>query len=222
MGVPVTINVAFADDHTIVRNSIIRLIESDKKSRILFTQQAGNGQQLLHELEKATQLPDICILDINMPKMDGHSTLVAIKSRWPQMKFLILTAFDDEFAILRLIKAGAGGYLLKSCDDEEIVAALHNIYETGYHFSSAADASTFKLVETRVAKRAFEFTDAELELLRYSTTHMSYAEIAKQMNTTEKSIEGTRDRLCNKLNIKTRVELCLFAFQSGLVMDDNI
>lgn len=214
------IKVAFAEDHVAVRKAIISIVEMGSKN-IIFSIEADDGIKLLERLNQAATLPDICILDINMPNMDGHTVLLEIRKKWPSIKFLILTAFNDEYSILRMIKSGAGGYLLKSCSPSEIVEALEDIHLTGYHYSDVASKHVFSLVDKNIVKIKEAFSEAELDILRYSTTNLSFEEMAAKMNLPAKNIEGKKDRLYAKLKIKSRAELALFAFQSGLVPLEN-
>lgn len=214
------IRVAFAEDHVAIRKAIITFSQT-VSDNIIFTIEADDGVQLLQQLEQAEELPDICILDINMPNMDGHTVLVEIKKRWPSIKFLILTAFKEEYPILRMIKSGAGGYLLKNCTAIEIVEALEDIYQTGYHYSSAAGRNLFSMVKNNIIKVKEEFDGAEVDILKYSAANLTYDEMAAKMNITTKSLESKRRQLCSKLKIESRAELALFAFQSGLIPDET-
>src|SRR5690606_33677819 len=129
---PPEIHIAYADDHTAVRKGIISFLSG--LGGIVVDIEANNGKELIKQLEKVKRLPDVCLLDINMPQMDGFETLVEIKKRWQSMKVLILTVHDAELYVIRMIRNGANGYLLKSCDPEEIKKALFTIDTKGVYF----------------------------------------------------------------------------------------
>jgi len=212
-----TIRIGFADDHNLVRKGIISMLQ--KLGGVDIVIEAVNGSELVSKMESAHKLPDICILDISMPVMDGFTVLREIKRRWPSMKILVLTAFFSEIYIIRMMQAGANGYLLKECDIEEVKAALMSIYEDGYYYSDCANSTVFHLINTKAIKSQ-SFTENEIEVLKYCCSDLSYSQIAQKMNTTIRSVEGYRDRLFHKLNLNSRVGLALFAIRFGLVTLD--
>src|SRR6187401_482142 len=117
------IRVALADDHTMFRKGIVELMlrTSDKFEIVA---EAGNGQDLIDQISKLEQYPDVCLLDVNMPVLDGYKTLVSLKETYPLMKFLILSMNGNEFAIIKMLRNGANGYLLKEDDPEELKRAV--------------------------------------------------------------------------------------------------
>lgn len=212
------IHVAFADDHQIVRESITSMLV--KQGGIAIDIEAENGQELLEKLESASVLPDICMIDISMPVMDGFTALLEIRKKWPKMKTLILTAFDDEMYVIRMIQAGANGYLLKKSSIKETKEAILSIYSVGYYYSENANRTLFHLNDTNSIKMQ-GFSEQEIEVLKYCCTELKYGEIAQKMNTTLNGIEGCRDRLFIKLKVNSRVGLALFAVRFGLCPLEN-
>jgi len=208
------IHVAYAEDHNLIRKAIISLLEST--GTVMVDIEAENGDQLLSKLEIATHLPEICLIDINMPVLDGFATVAAIRKRWPEMKTLILTAFGSEQYIIRMVMAGANGYLLKKCSENEIHDAIISIHETGYYYSDYASSALFHLVKTKAIKPQ-QFTEIEIEFLKYCCSELSFEQIAQKMKTTLHSVLGCRNRLFNKLTVTSRVELVLFAVRYGVV-----
>lgn len=206
------ITVAYAEDHLAVRKGIIANLEADESIKV--TIEGNNGEELLANMLEANVLPDLCLIDINMPKMDGFKLIAEIKKRWPRMRCLVFTVFEFESYIIEMIKNGANGYLLKSCDPEELNVAVHSIYTDGYYYSETANSTAFSVVHNKKFKNSV-FNDREIELLRYACTEMSYADIAAQMNTTFKTVDGIRERLCVKLGVTTRIGLALASIQLG-------
>jgi two-component system invasion response regulator UvrY len=127
---------------------------------------------------------------------------------------LVFTVFEFESHIIEMIKHGANGYLLKSCDPIEIINAIYAIYHNKYYYSETANDSTFNIAKNKNFK-GIHFSDREVELLKYVCSEMSYADIAASMNTTYKTIDGIRERLCVKLGVSTRTGLALAAIQLG-------
>lgn len=207
------IRIAYADDHAIVRKGIISFIREMGGIRVDF--EASNGKDLIQQLENASELPDICMIDINMPGMNGFDTLVALRERWPQIRTLVLTIFDHELYIIRMILQGANGYLLKSCDPTDIKKALISIYQNGFYHSDMVSNQLIHAIKNKKIKLP-HFTEKELQVLKYSCTDLSYAQIAQKMNTTSRSVEGYRDSLFKKLKVNSRVSLALYAVQSGI------
>jgi len=206
------IHVAYADDHTLVRTSVISYIQN--LGGIYADIEATNGLDLIKQLEHASKLPDIVMLDINMPGMDGFETLQYLKRKWPDIKSLILTAFEAEWHLIKMINIGINGYLLKNCHPRTIKLALETIQEFGVYYADAAEEHFYNKVQDGKIKLP-HITDKEMEYLKYCPTDLSYSQIAAQMNTTVKAIEGYMTRLCEKLHIRGRIGLAMFAIQFG-------
>jgi two-component system, NarL family, invasion response regulator UvrY len=208
------LRIAYADDHVAMRQGLISILESRGGIRVIA--EADNGSELILKLSQLEVLPDVCMVDINMPVTDGFEVMQAIRKNWPGLKTLILTVFENESYIIRMIKQGANGYLLKSCHPDEIKMALFNIHNSGYHYSGVADNRLFRKVFNRELDVP-KFSDREIELLRYSCTDLSYQEIAERMNTSPRSVDGIRDRLFARLGLSNRVSMAMLAVQYGYV-----
>ena len=212
------IPIAYADDHDALRKSLARYLEDLGGISVLI--ETGDGAELIRHLERSEVQPSVCIIDIHMPAMDGFMLITEIQKRWPGMPVLVLTVFENESYIIRMIKLGARGYLLKRCKPEEIKEAIVSIQDTGYYYSETAGQRLFRQVLDGKLKN-HDFNEIELALIRYSCTELSYVEIANELGTSRKSIEGYRDRLFQKLGINSRVSLALFAVQFGFVTLDT-
>ena len=204
------IHLAIADDHELFRSGISALISSFDGFKMDI--EVSDGEELIKQLKKAKRLPEICLLDINMPRKNGYDTLKEIKAQWPDMKFLVLTMFNTEYAIMRMLRGGANGYTLKNCNPNELKKALTAIYETGYYHS--------ELVSNRIhtsLKNEDKITDKEIQFLTLCCNDCSYREIAEIMHVSPRTVEGYRDALFQKLNIKTRTGLVMYAISTGIV-----
>ena len=207
MNKPENIHIAIADDHVASRMGIAALLQAH--GGIFVDVQASHGKELIALLKRLKNAPSICILDVSMPVMGGLQTLTEVKKRWPEMKFLAMSAFSSEHLVVPMIRHGAGGYLLKSCHPDEIRKALIAIKETGFYNSD--------FFARHVLKNPVPLTDLEIEVLKAICSDDSYAAIGKKLDKTGRSIEGHRDALFKKLNLTSRVGFALYAVQSGLV-----
>ncbi|MDR3679525.1 MAG: response regulator transcription factor [Flavipsychrobacter sp.] len=209
------INIAIADDHKIFREGLFGLLSKQKELNVLI--QAQNGNDLIMEIEQCNGTkPDICVLDINMPKMNGHETLIQLKKRWPEMRVLMLSMFEEEYTVLKLLQIGAGGYLTKNTDSVELFNAIKHIHKYGFYHSELASNTLYHSLKNKNDKSVLNISDKELQFLHYCCTDMNYAEIGKQMNISTSSAEKCRDNLFEKFNIRTRTCLAVFAYVSGL------
>jgi len=212
--------IALADDHVLLRSGLANLLK-DFEYEILF--QADNGKEFIEKL-KTHSAPDIVLMDINMPEMDGYETTLWLKRNYPDVKVLALSMYDDENAIIRMLKNGAKGYILKDSDPSEMKAALHALMTKGYYHSELV---TGKLIHTinnldepehSFVKNVLGLNEREIEFLKLVCTEMTYKEIAEQMFISPRTIDGYRDALFERLNIKSRVGLVLYAIKNGIVI----
>jgi DNA-binding NarL/FixJ family response regulator len=211
--------IALADDHKVMRNGLAALLK-DVGYKILF--EADNGKDLMDKI-KNDQPPDVALLDINMPQMDGYETAAWLKENFPDVKVLALSMYDDEAAIIRMLKNGAKGYMLKDSNISDVKAAIEAVLSKGYYHS---DLVTGKLIHSinhldspahSSIKELLKLSTKEIEFLKYACTEMSYKEIAEKMFLSPRTIEGYRDNLFEKLAVKSRVGLVLFAIKNGIV-----
>ncbi|WP_225975335.1 response regulator transcription factor [Panacibacter ginsenosidivorans] len=217
-----TYTVALADDHVLIRNGLAGLINSFPDYKVLF--QAANGQDFIDQLP-LHDLPHVALLDINMPKKDGYETANWIRHHHPSVKILALSMYDNENYIIRMLKNGAKGYILKDAEPAELKLALDSIIHKGYHYSELVTGHLINTInkfdEDPKAKTALLLSDRELEFLQYVCSELSYKEIADKMFLSPRTIDGYRDAMFEKLNIKTRVGLALYAVKNGIVNLNN-
>ena len=207
------IRVAVADDHYITRKGVMDIIRAFGGFSIDI--EASNGKELFNKLSEADTLPDIVVMDISMPVWDGYETLDAIRKKWPELKVMILTMHKHEFAIIKMFRGGANGYLLKNTRPEEIHKALQSICDTGIYFSEVASSNLYhRLQGSNVIPL---LTEREIQLLKLCPLELTYEEIADKMGVSEPTIAGYRNRLFEKLSVNSRVGLAVCAIQMGLV-----
>jgi two-component system, NarL family, invasion response regulator UvrY len=208
------IRLAYADDHPLVRQGICSYLKEFGCFEIDI--QADNGAELIQLLKKAKTLPDICILDISMPVKNGYDTIIEIKSYWPSMKFLILTMYDEEYAIIRMLRNGANGYMLKNCRPDELRKALMSIHLIGCYHSELTISHTHNAINGNV-NNLLKLNDKELQFLSYCCSDYHYKQISEKMGVSQRTVEGYRDDLFDKLKIKTRTGLAIYAMNIGIV-----
>lgn len=207
------IAIAYAEAHLAVRNALIRTIESVPGFRVLVS--AGNGKELLEQIAKLSLLPDICMLDIRMPVMDGYDTLLALKQRWSGMKILIFSEFGNELAILRMMKYGADGFITKDQEDPVIFEAITTIYNGGTYFLEGK-----KLLQTheywKDSDKIMGLTPNELLFLKWCSTECTIKAIADRMALSPRTIEGYVEKLCGRFQVSSRLGLALYARNAGI------
>jgi DNA-binding NarL/FixJ family response regulator len=211
--------ITLVDDHILVREGLASLINSFPNYKVLF--ESDNGKQLVDNLTKEA-LPDIILMDITMPEMDGYSTANWLKIHHPELRVIALTVMDDELAIIRMLKCGAKGYLLKNCRPEELKQALNAVITKGYYFndmvSSRLISSINKMGEVQYGKKIKgDLSEREREFLRHLCTDKTYKEIADIMCVSPRTVDSYRDNLLEKLNAKSRIGLVLYAIKHNLM-----
>lgn len=212
-------SVVLVDDHVLLRNGLANLIRSFGEYAVLF--EAGNGHDFIRQL-KPRALPDIVLLDINMPDMDGYETALWIKRHHPEIKILALSMYDTDNSIIRMLKNGVKGYILKDSDPAELKMALESVINKGFYYSEMVTGKLIHTINTldipdHQARHVLTLNDRELEFLKLACTECTYKEIAEQMYLSPRTIDGYRDTLFEKLNVKTRVGLVLYAIRNGIV-----
>jgi DNA-binding NarL/FixJ family response regulator len=207
--------VAIVDDHTLIAKALTEIIGKFSRYEVLYD--IVNGQLLLEKFKQKKNIPDIVLLDVSMPIMDGFETAAWLKKNHPEVYILALSMQDDEQSLIKMIKNGAHGYLLKNIHPAELEKALDTLLATGHYFPDWATAKIMKNIsgDGITATPVIELTDREKELLQYVCTEMTYREIGEKMFCSSRTVESYRDSLFEKLNLKTRVGLAVYALKNG-------
>jgi two-component system invasion response regulator UvrY len=213
------INVALADDHVLLRNGLAGLIQCLDDYNVLF--EANNGREFIDRLDPE-RLPEIVLMDINMPELDGYETSLWLKRNYPDIKVLALSMYDSEPIIIRMLKCGAKGYILKDIEPGEFKMALDSLVRKGFYYSELVTGKLIHMVnvmdEPEKNMNSFmALSDRETEFLKLACTELTYKEIADKMFLSARTIDGYRDDLFRKLSLKTRVGLVMYAIRSGIV-----
>jgi DNA-binding NarL/FixJ family response regulator len=209
------INIAIADDHQLFLKSLSILIESFSDFEIVAD--AMNGEILLKKLEGLATLPDIILIDVNMPVLDGAATTKIIAEKFPSVKQVALSMKDDDTSVIQMIRAGCCAYLLKEIHPDELEKALNEIYKSGYYNADVSNIRYRQLLRKQQAEEQLQLSERELCFLKYACSDLTYKQIADRMHLAERTIDGYRENLFQKLNVQSRVGMVLEALRRKLV-----
>jgi two-component system, NarL family, invasion response regulator UvrY len=211
-------NILLADDHILLRDALATLINSFDNCKIIAV--ADNGQQVKDCLTNGAK-PHLAILDLSMPIVDGYETTEWMQKNYPDVKILILTMYDSEIALIRLLQLGVRGFLKKDIHPSELKNALFAVLENGYYYSHNATGKLANLFQrSQQNQQTIEkamLTDTEIAFLKLASTDLTYKEIAQQMKLTPRNIDSFRDGLFIKLDVKSRVGLAIYAVKNGVI-----
>lgn len=211
------IKVAMADDHILLRNALASLINNSGECSVVF--ECSNGNDLINKIKSGTQ-PDVVILDLNMPEMDGHQTALYLQKNHPEIKILMLTMYDSELALIRLLKAGVKGFMKKDIHPTELMHAIQLVHTQGYYYSAQTSSKLASLFRDETTSQTIDkilLSEIELEFLKHVCSELTYKEIAVELKMNPRAIDGMRDNLFTKLDVKSRVGLAMYAIKHGIV-----
>ena len=205
-------SVVVVDDHTPLLQAIGGLVTDFDDFEVLYL--CKNGQELLDKFKNPKNVPDIVLMDINMPVLNGIETTQILSKEYPDVHVLALSVEENEETILKMLRAGAKGYLMKDTKSSILKEALSQVLKKGYYHTNTVS----KLLVNSLHKENDDIClkDREKEFLQYACSEMTYKEIADKMFLSPKTVEGYRDSIYEKLNIRNRIGLVLFAIRNGL------
>lgn len=214
------IKVLIADDQELIRQSLQIVLETKEGIEVVAT--AKDGLEVINLVRK--EKPDVILMDVRMPEMDGVQCTKIIKDTYPQVKIIILTTFDDDEFVFSALKHGASGYLLKGISMDELEKAIHTVYKGGAMinpeiaskvvdlFSEMAQSNYDIMIE---AQNVDELTDTEWNIVKYVGRGMSNKEISAKMSLSEGTVRNYLSTILNKLNLRDRTQLAIWEVQSG-------
>jgi DNA-binding NarL/FixJ family response regulator len=214
------IKLGIADDHKIFRNGLKATLEDCADFDLVL--EASNGKQLIAMLGSATVLPDVMLMDIKMPELDGIQTTAVVKQLYNKIKVLALSMFNEDKYIVDMMKAGASGYLLKNAEPEEIIEAISTVYHKDYYFNEHLSITLIKQLAGNTHTGNFgqslaDFNEREIEVLKLVCQEYSNQEIADKICLSVRTVEGYRARLFEKTKSKNLVGLVIFAVKTGII-----
>ena len=212
------IKIAIADDYKIYRDGLKVGLSADENMEIIA--EADNGEDLMKLLE--TNSPDVIIMDLKMPIMDGMEATKQVRKKYPSIKVLVVTMYEDDKFIIHLMENGANGYLLKNAEPDEIIKSIYTVHENGYYFNDVVNKALLKkLVLKNNLKPSFnqniDLTEREQEVLKLICEEKTAAEIGKDIFLSPRSVEGIRQRLIEKIGVRNTAGLVMFAVKNGIV-----
>lgn len=208
--------IALIDDHKIFSDSLRGLINDFDGFTVCWT--AQNGARAIQLLEQDTNTPDIILLDIAMPGINGIEVAKWISENRKNIKILVLTMEEDENSVIQMLKYGIKGYLLKNIGAEELRMALEQVVKFGYYYTPIITSNIHKQIEKRNTEaNGPELSDREKELLNHLCSDLSYSDISKKMFLSESTVDTYRARLFEKFEVKNRIGLILKALNLGII-----
>lgn len=222
MSGPHKIRILIADDHPVLRRGLKALIEEEPDMEVIG--EAGNGLEAVQMAERLR--PDVVIMDISMPELDGLEATRRIRERSPSTYVLILTVHAHERYLFPVLKAGASGYVRKTAADEELIEAIRVVARGDVFLYPSATRMLLDdyLAQVRAGyeKDSYEtLSDREREILRLLAEGYTNAEIAQKLNLSVKTVETYRARIMEKLHLRTRAELVRYALRKGLISEET-
>lgn len=207
--------IAIVDDHILIAKALTGIIENFTGFEVLY--ECENGKALQEKFSVKKNIPDIVLLDISMPVMDGFETAQWLRASHPEVLIMALSMQDDEQSLIKMVKSGAKGYLLKNIHPVELEKALIALAKNGFYYPDWATSKVFMSLgaESSEKKKGLDITEREREFLQYTVTEMSYKEIAEKMFCSPRTVESYRDSLFEKMGLKTRVGLAVYAMKNG-------
>ncbi len=214
------IKIAIADDHELFRIGISKILQGYKGFDVIL--EVDHGESLLKAIEMSSQLPDVILLDIRMPVMDGFEAMEVLTKNFPSIKIIVLSVHDKARHIIRMIELGAHGYLLKNTHPEEVVESIKKVMEQDYYFNDKINSLLQKVIRYKgnnsIDKEIpVSITDREQEVLELICKEHTTNEIADILCLSARTIEGHRKNLVNKLGVRNVAGLVVYAIKQELV-----
>jgi len=211
------IHIAIVDDHTLFRQGVAHLLTEFKEIKIVF--EASNGADMMEKL-RAHTLPDVILMDIAMPVMDGYASTHWLKQQHPQIKVIALSMFEEDGPIIEMLKTGARGYILKESKPADLVTAIKTVYMHDYFVNEMVSGKLLRSIQDNhppAKDIAKELTGNELKFLEWCCSELTYKEIAAKMNLSHHTIDNYRESLFQKFDTKSRTGLVVFAIKHHLI-----
>jgi DNA-binding NarL/FixJ family response regulator len=214
------IRVLLADDHIILRQGIRQFLEDTEDIEVVA--EADDGAAVLHAVQKL--LPDVAVLDIHMPGISGVEATRRIKIQHPEVKVLILSAYDDDPYVFALLQAGADGYILKTARAEELIRAVRDVYAGNKALSPEIATKVIQQVTQRGPsggkQQIFALTQREIDVIRLAAHGMTNREIGRELHISHRTVQGHLANIYSKLNVNSRTEAVTESLKRGWIVID--
>lgn len=210
------VNVAIVDDHTLFRQGLVHLLSESNQVNILFD--ADNGADMIKKLCNH-DVPDVVLMDITMPVMDGYETTKWLKQNHPDVNVLALSMFEEDKPIIGMLKSGAGGYMLKQSKVGDLVNAIVSIAKNSFFINDLVSGKLLRNIQNNqpVKANSIELNNNELKFLELCCSDLTYKQIADQMHLSPHTIDNYREALFLKFETKSRTGLVIAALRHELI-----
>lgn len=208
-----TYKIVIVDDHTLVSSAISEMVDNIHMCEVLY--EVENGKELFRKFENKRNIPDLILLDINMPVMNGYETMDKLHKEYPEVRVLGLSMNDKEDSYMKMIELGANGFLSKVSKRKDLEHAIKTVFEQGYYYTDEIANALFKSIHSKREKPKVLLAPREKQLLSYIGSEMTYQEIAAEMLLSPSTVDGYRNSLFQKLDIKSRTGLAVYAIKEG-------
>lgn len=209
-----TSQVVIVEDHVLLSQAISILVNSFEHFNVSYL--CKNGKELITQLKTPTKVPDIVLMDVNMPIMNGIETTTYLKEHYPNIKVIALSVEEEEDTIIKMLKAGAKGYLRKDVEKHILETALNEVINNGYYHTKDVSNILISTLNGDHKNSKNQLKERELEFLKLICTELTYKEIAEKMFLSPKTIDGYRDTLFYKLQVKNRIGLVIYAIKNKI------
>lgn len=209
------IPIAIVDDHTMFRQGMASLLSENGEIKIVFD--AANGAIMKEKIAK-NPLPEVVLMDITMPVMNGYEATRWLKQNYPSVKVLALSMFEEDEPIIKMLKSGAGGYILKESNASDLVHAIKTIAEHDFFLNNLVSGKLLRSIQEdkQPVGPAGELTANEVKFLEHCCSELTYKEIAEKMCLSPHTIDNYRDALFSRYDIKSRTGLVMFALKNNI------
>lgn len=211
--------IAIVDDHKLFREGVKMMLQDEKNIEVLI--EAENGAQFLEALKNIVVKPEVVLLDIRMPVLDGYETAKILLETYSDMKIIILTMHEEERHIIRMIELGVNGYIMKNASPEEVIESIHEVQEFDYCFNNDITKIMRKVMMYKGKRGSDNFTvdlsERELEVLTLICKEYTAKEIGEKLFISYRTVEGHRKNLLSKLNVRNTAGLVVFAIKNEIV-----
>jgi DNA-binding NarL/FixJ family response regulator len=209
------IKVGLIDDHQLFLKSLSLMLETLQQFEVVV--EALSSADLETKMSKLAELPEVMLIDVNMPGVDGIETAEWLSKKYPAMRLVALSMNDKDEAIIKMFRAGCCAYLLKDTHPTELERALLQVHEKGYYNSEVGSLSMGRLLQKAEKEPSILLTAREQQFLQFACSELTYKQIAAEMNITERTVDGYREALFLKFQVQSRVGLCLEALRKQFV-----
>ncbi|TAE38935.1 MAG: DNA-binding response regulator [Runella slithyformis] len=209
--------IAIVDDHELMAKALSGLVQKYEEYEVLY--EVSNGQELLERI-RCNNVPDVVLLDINMPVMNGFETALWLKNNHPNVKVLALSMNDREESIVGMLRNGARGYLLKGCKPSELKQALDAIVQKGFYYTEYITGQLIRSLSPDSFQNAFDhlgFNEREIEFVKWACSDLTYVEIADKISVSPRTIDGYRESVFQKMGVKSRVSMAIEAIRLRII-----